>query len=166
MAPNFIVLALAALVPLMVGFAWYNPKVFGHVWIKNSGKTPAELQAGNMMVILGLTYLLGLFLALGIFVMVIHQSHLYSIVQGNPDLNDPTSSLSTNLKWIMDNYGQNFRTFKHGSFHGILGAVFVALPILAINALFERRGASYIFVHLGYWMLTMALMGGIICQFA
>lgn len=56
-----------------------------------------------------------------------------------------------------------FRTFKHGSFHGIIGAIFFALPILGINALFERRGAKYIFLHLGYWVITMALMGGVIC---
>lgn len=166
MAPNFIVLALAALIPLIVGFAWYNPKVFGHVWIKNSGKTQEELKAGNLLVIFGLTYLFGLFLALALFSMVIHQAGLYSMVQGNPDLNDPASKLSETIKFLMDNYGQNFRTFKHGVLHGIIGALFVGLPLIGITALFERRGASYIFVHLGYWMLTMALMGGIICQFA
>jgi len=32
--------------------------------------------------------------------------------------------------------------------------------------MFERRGFKYIAIHGGYWMLTLGLMGGIICQFA
>jgi hypothetical protein len=70
------------------------------------------------------------------------------------------------LKMFLDKYGNNFRTFKHGAFHGILSALFFATPVLGINALFERKSFKYIFVHAGYWMLTLALMGGVICAYA
>ena len=63
----------------------------------------------------------------------------------------------------MDQYGQNFRTFKHGAFHGTLSGIFYAFPIIAINALFERRSWKYIWIHTGYWILTLALMGGTVC---
>ena len=33
------------------------------------------------------------------------------------------------------------------------------------NALFERKGFRYIAVNAGYWILTLMIMGGIICQF-
>jgi hydrogenase maturation factor len=37
---------------------------------------------------------------------------------------------------------------------------------VGINALFERRGGKYILVHVGYWIVTLALIGGVVCQFA
>ena len=41
--------------------------------------------------------------------------------------------------------------------------LFLALPILGTNALFERKGFKYIAVNAGYWILTIALMGGLLC---
>lgn len=35
-----------------------------------------------------------------------------------------------------------------------------------INALFERRGFKYIAIHTGYWLITLAIIGGLMCQFA
>jgi hypothetical protein len=32
--------------------------------------------------------------------------------------------------------------------------------------LFERRSWKYIFINAGYWILTLTLMGGIICAYA
>ena len=52
------VFALAALVPLVIGFIWYNPKVFGSAWIKATGLTEEQLMGGNMMLIFGITYLM------------------------------------------------------------------------------------------------------------
>jgi cytochrome b561 len=67
---------------------------------------------------------------------------------------------------FMEKYGKLYRTFKHGAFHGVLAGIFFAMPITGIVALYERRSAKYIFVHVGYWTLTMALMGGVICAYA
>lgn len=64
---------------------------------------------------------------------------------------------------FMDDYGNAFRTFKHGVIHGIIAGIFVALPIIGTNALFERKGAKYILINTGYWIVTLAIMGGIIC---
>jgi hypothetical protein len=32
--------------------------------------------------------------------------------------------------------------------------------------LFERKGFRYIAINGGYWIISMALMGGIICAFS
>ena len=66
---------------------------------------------------------------------------------------------------MMAKYGNEFRTFKHGTFHGTLGGLAFALPILGTNALFERKGFKYIAINVGFWTISMALMGGIICAF-
>ena len=58
---NVWVLFVAALIPLITGAVWYNPKVFGNAWLKTSGLTEEEAQSGNMAVIFGLSYVFGLF---------------------------------------------------------------------------------------------------------
>ena len=62
----------------------------------------------------------------------------------------------------MDLVGSGHRTFGHGAFHGILGGLFIVMPILSINALFERKGFKYIAINCGYWIASMAIMGGIV----
>lgn len=64
---------------------------------------------------------------------------------------------------FMNDYGTAFRTFKHGVLHGVLAGIFIVLPVLGTNALFERKSAKYIFINSGYWIVTLGLMGGIIC---
>ncbi|HRN41812.1 MAG TPA: DUF1761 family protein [Vicingus sp.] len=32
--------------------------------------------------------------------------------------------------------------------------------------MFERKGFKYIAINSGYWIITLGLMGGVICQFA
>jgi hypothetical protein len=66
----------------------------------------------------------------------------------------------------MDTHGNNFRTFKHGLLHGSMSGILFVLPILAINAMFERKGFKYIAINAGYWIICLAIMGGIICQMA
>jgi hypothetical protein len=42
--------------------------------------------------------------------------------------------------------------------------IFIALPILATQAMFERKSLKYVLINAGYWIITLALMGGIVCQ--
>jgi len=63
-------------------------------------------------------------------------------------------------------YWDSYRTFKHGTFHGTLAGLLLATPIVGVKALFERKGFRYIAINGGYWIVSMALMGGIICAFS
>ena len=65
---------------------------------------------------------------------------------------------------FMTSDGDRFRTFKHGALHGGLVGGFIGLPILVINGLFERKGFKYGLINAGYWIITLAIMGGILCQ--
>lgn len=44
-------------------------------------------------------------------------------------------------------------------------SIVFGLPILATNAMFERKGFKYIGVNGLYRFITITLMGGFICQF-
>ena len=46
---NFPAILVAAVSALVVGFIWYNPKVFGNAWMEAAGLTEAQLKAGNMV---------------------------------------------------------------------------------------------------------------------
>lgn len=164
MTPNFLIILIAALVPTVVGFIWYNPKVMGTVWMKAANMDEEKMKGANMMVIFGVSLILSFLLAFSIQFMVIHQWGVFSTL-ATPENTGPESPLGMELSNFMAKYGTNFRTFKHGAFHGFLAGFTLVLPILGTNALFERKGFKYIAVNCGYWMITMALMGGIICQF-
>lgn len=161
---HWYILFLAALVPMVVGFIWYNPKVFGNAWMKAAGVTPESAKGANMGLIFGLTYLFSLFIAFIMCSMVVHQFHVFSLFANDPTAQDPNSEIGMMLKGFMDKFGSNFRTFKHGAFHGVIAGIFFALPVIAINALFERKGFKYIAINAGYFIVILALMGGVICQ--
>ncbi|HQQ94572.1 MAG TPA: DUF1761 domain-containing protein [Bacteroidia bacterium] len=162
---NLFAIACTALVPIILGFIWYHPRLFGKIWMREAGLLEEQIRNSNMLKILGLTLLLGFTLAFMMQVLVIHQSHIRSLFYLQP-INDPGTEAGALYKKIMDNYGQSYRTFKHGSFHGTILGFLVIVPVIAINALFERKSFKYIAVHAGYWILTFALMGGLISAFA
>lgn len=162
---NFLYIALAAIIPLATGFIWYSKPLFANAWMKSSGTTEEKIKNSNMLVIFIFTYVLSLLLAMMLMPIVIHQFGIFSVLANEPGMKKPDSEVSRYVADFMSRYGNNFRTFKHGSFHGALVGLFFALPVLGINALFERRGFKYIAIHTGYWIITLALMGGVVCAF-
>ncbi|GAA4278356.1 DUF1761 domain-containing protein [Aquimarina mytili] len=166
MEVNFLIAALAALIPMVLGFIWYNPKVFGTAWMNACGFTPEDLKGGNMALIFILSYVFSFFLAMMLNTIVIHQFGFFSTLMSDPDLMKEGTETYQYAQDFMTKYGGNFRTFKHGALHGAISGIFFVLPVLGTNALFERKGFKYILVNVGYWTVCLALMGGVICQFA
>lgn len=154
---NPIAMLVAAISALVVGFIWYNPKVFGNAWMQAAGMTDEQVKGGNMVKIFGLALIFAFLLATALPGIVIHQMGVFSLIGG-----DPSVALPSYEAFIAD-YSDAFRTFKHGALHGVLTGVFIALPIIGTNALFERKSAKYIFINAGYWIVTLGVMGAIIC---
>jgi hypothetical protein len=159
---NFVALFLAAIATLVTGFIWYSPKVFGTIWMKENNLTQEELKKGNMLKIFGLTYIFSLMITMTLMSLTIHQSGAIGMVGGPPLIDSAKPSFAA----FMADYGMAYRTFKHGALHGFMSGLFFAFPLIGINGLFERKSWKYIFIHSGYWLLTLTLMGGIICGFA
>ena len=162
---NFLYVFLAALVPMIFGFIWYYPKVFGKVWMDASGMTEAKMKSGNMSVIFGVSLVLSFLLAISLMPITIHQMGVFSTL-ANPDtMADPINSEGAKyFKDFMSKYGSDFRTFKHGLFHGISAGLLFVLPVMGITAIQERKGFKYIAINCGYWILCLGIMGCIICQ--
>jgi hypothetical protein len=154
---NFIAILAAAISALFVGFIWYNPKVFGNAWMKAAGINEEQIKNGNMAKIFILSLIFSFLLSFAMQFLVIHQTGVLGAIGG-----DPTKALPSYAAFMAD-YGDTFRTFKHGALHGFMGGILIALPIIGTNALFERKSAKYILINSGYWIVTLTIMGAIVC---
>ncbi|WP_396175474.1 DUF1761 domain-containing protein [Flavobacterium sp.] len=157
MEMNFYAILVAAASTLVVGAVWYSPMLFANAWMKESGLTEEQLKKGNMLKIFGLTFIFSIMIAMIMQVLTIHQFGAIGMVGG-----DPTKALPSYNAFMAD-YGTVFRTFKHGALHGFMSGLFFALPVIAINGLFERKSWKYIFIHAGYWIVSLTIMGAIVC---
>jgi len=157
---NFLALLVAAASTLLVGFVWYHPKVFGTIWMKEAGMTEDIMKARNMSLIFGMAVFYAFLIAMTLQFLVIHQWGAVSMVGGDPALAKPSYAN------FMADYGTVFRTFKHGLLHGFIAGLFLALPIIGTNALFEKRSWKYTLINGGFWIVCFMLMGGIICAWA
>jgi hypothetical protein len=156
----FAVCAIAALIPMIMGFIWYSKAVFGNAWMRVNRFHPEDMKGGNMALTFILTYIFSYLIAMFMSTVVIHQFALSSIIA-----NDKSDTAKTWITETMKTYGGNFRTFKHGALHGSIASIFFVLPVISIISLFEKRGWKYVMIHWGYWLITLALMGGVLCQF-
>lgn len=154
---NFLAILVAAIVPIIIGFLWYNPKTFGTAWMREAEMTPEKMKAANMPVIFGLTLLLSFVLAFFLQQITNHQSGAIQLVGGD------IAAAKPSFDAFMADYGTTFRTFKHGALHGVLAGLFLFFPVIAINGMFERKSWKYIFINSGYWVITLAIMGAIVC---
>lgn len=164
MGPNFLMIPVAALIPMVVGFVWYNPKVFGTIWMKETGVTEEKAQQANMAVTFGLAYLFACMLGVVIMGMSIHQMGVVQLFATKEGFDQAGSEAQQQFATVMGMVGTIHLSFGHGLLHGTLGGLFAALPILATNALFEMKSWKYIWINVGYWIISMALMGGVLCQ--
>ena len=130
---NWLSIVVAAIVPMLVGFVWYNPKVFGAGWMKAAGLTEADAKKGNMAVIFGVSLVLS-------FLMSIY------------------------ILFNVDGPGQEgvYDSFRHGAFHGAAMALMLATPVMVTNALFEQKSLRYMLYNIGFWLVSLALMGGVL----
>ncbi|MBK8567280.1 MAG: DUF1761 domain-containing protein [Saprospiraceae bacterium] len=53
------------------------------------------------------------------------------------------------------------QTFTHGAFHGMLMALTVGLPAVAINYLYQKKSLKLFLIDGGYLVAFMVLMGGV-----
>jgi len=165
---NWIVILIAALVPMIMGFIWYNPKVFGTVWMKEAGVTEEKMQSANMGLIFGLSFVLSILLAMTYNFMHDHYQAFQAFFRTTAEHGlgvDPNSEFGVELKGLIDAYRDRFSSWTHGAVHSIVVSVFVVLPVMATNAMFERKSFKYVMVNWIYWALTIAIMYAVIAQF-
>ena len=163
MEMNFYILFIAAIIPMIIGFVWYGP-LFGNAWMKEMGFTKESLEGQNMAKIFILSYIFSLLVAFFLQFIVIHQMGVFQTLVNEPGFNEQTGEAFTYFQDFVGKYGDRFRNFQHGVIHGVMSGLFFVLPVLSIIALFEKKSFKYVAINAGYWIVTLAIMGGVICQ--
>jgi hypothetical protein len=156
---NFLAIFVAAIVPIVLGFFWYNPKTLGTVWAREAEMTEEKIRSGNMPVIFIASLIFSFLLAFFVQMLTIHQFGALGMIGGDP----LAEGVLPSYQAFMDDYGNAFRTYKHGALHGALAGVFLFLPVIGINAMFERKSWKYILINGAYWTLCLTIMGAIVC---
>lgn len=128
-AINWLAVIAASLVGFLIGFIWYGP-LFGKKWMELVGMTEEEVQSGNMKKTFGFTFIFQLVMA---FCMAMFF------------FGDPEAASMMNA--------------ANGSFYGFLTGFGWVSMVLAVNALYEQKSWSYIFLNGGYWIIVYTLMG-------
>lgn len=135
--PNMLSVAIAALIPMIMGFIYYHPKVMGSAWMKANGFTAESMSPPKpiwYLVAFVFSFMLSLKLCL--------------------DVTAPGQDKAPD--------GHSYITFQHGIVHGIVNTILFILPILGTLTIFERRSWNWLFVNLAYWCLTLMIMQGIL----
>ncbi|SEM15829.1 Protein of unknown function [Chryseobacterium taichungense] len=153
---NFWAILLAALVPLITGFIWYNPRLFGKIWMQESGLSEDKMK-GQMVGVFVFSVILSLLMAFFLQFVSIHQFGALGMIGGD-EMNANQSYYD-----FMKDYGKAYRSFGHGALHSFMTGFLFVFPIVAINAMFERKSWKYTMITAGYWTVTITIMGGIIC---
>jgi hypothetical protein len=78
-----LILLASTFVPMVVGLIWYNEKVLGTLWMKETGMTKEKAKEANMLKTFGFAILFSLFVSMTLYQIVIHQGALYSLVLGD-----------------------------------------------------------------------------------
>ncbi|NNE55763.1 MAG: DUF1761 domain-containing protein [Flavobacteriales bacterium] len=63
LSANWLAILVGAVSIFVLGFIWYNPKVFGTAWMKGIGLTADDVGKGNMGMIFGVAFVMALLLA-------------------------------------------------------------------------------------------------------
>lgn len=135
---NFLAIAIAAIIPMVVGFIYYHPKVMGGMWMKANGFTLESLGAGPKPILYGVALVLSFFASAFICINV----------------TGPGQDVAPD--------GHSYATFGHGVVHGIILTITLVLPILATMAIFEKRSLNWVVVNVLYWGITFCLMAGLL----
>jgi hypothetical protein len=129
---NYLATLLAVVSALAVGFVWYHPKVFGTAWMKSLGITEADARSGNMALMYGMTALL-------------------------------SAVITMPLAYSVDHNDDHLSPFAHGFYHGaVYYGLMVALPVVCINGIFDKKSLTGVLISAGYWVLTLGVMAGVL----
>lgn len=135
---NYLSLTLATLVPMIIGFIYYHPKLAGKAWMQANGFTLESLGKGPKPILFAVALILSFLLSM--FVS-------YNVTGPGQEVG---------------NDGHSYVTFQHGLLHGVELAVLFVAPVLGTIGIFEKKSMKWFWVNEGYWLITLCLMAGIL----
>ncbi len=163
---NYWVIFVAAIVPAVVGALWYSPLLFGKFWQRDANLTDEKLKEANMPLLMVLSYVFSCLIAFGLMGLCNHEIgvvQLYSSLEGFDEVGSAAQTDFQNV--LLRVKGLHGNSFGHGVLHGVIAAISLAFPIVAIQGMFNRKSWKSIWLHTGYWVISFAIMGGLVGKF-
>ncbi|MBI2078552.1 MAG: DUF1761 domain-containing protein [Euryarchaeota archaeon] len=135
---NWLALAIAVVINIVLGFLWYSPKLpTGKIWMRGVGLSPDHKPTTKQLAVAMVLMVVGSFLMMFVF------QH-------------------TNLAY-RDAYGLDQANYKLTVVDGIMGAVFTWIaffvPVLWGSVAWENKPWSLFFVNAGYYLVTLVIAG-------
>ena len=158
---NWLLLSLTSLIPLLLAFIWFKPSIYSIIfkeWDSSQYEFKLNFSSASILLILGFMY------SIAVSYQVIHQLHFQSLLMNEVGFLTGEGNAFKDLIYVFELYGKNFRSFKHGVFHGVLNAIFIVLPILVYGKFSSQVSWKSIFFQWLFWVISGAIMGGIICE--
>lgn len=131
---NWLSMVLATITPMFIGFFYYHNAVFGKAWMDSISMNDENVKQLNTTVAFGVSIILSFLLS------------FFLLNFNNDGINQEG----------------DFDTFAHGVWHGSFIAVTVVTPVIVTNGFFGRKSWKNMLVNIFYWVITLALMGGIL----
>lgn len=156
--PNPIMLPLAALIPVILAFVWYHPKVLGEALAKETKTEVPTFGIGQALI----SYVLAFLVAFGLLSYVNHQMSVMQLFLSREGFGEEGTEATLAFEQVARLVGDMHLSFGHGAIHGMLGAVVFLLPVIVAIAFRERQSFKYIMIHFGYWLLSWVLMAGVL----
>ncbi len=69
--------------------------------------------------------------------------------------------LSFAVNYIVNMHDPAEQTFMHGGFHGMMAALFYAVPATAINYLYQKKSLKLFLIDAGYLVALMGISGAV-----
>lgn len=131
-AVNYVVVVVAAVVSFIIGMLWYSPLLFGNAWMKAGGFSKKDINKAKKK---------------GMGKMIL-ASFVGSLV----------------MAWVLAYFvvyatASNFVQGMQVGFWLWLG--FIATVLLG-SVLWEGRVVKYYLINVAYWLVNVAVMGGIL----
>lgn len=138
---NWLAVAVATLMPMIIGFIYYHPKVLGGVWMRANGFTLESIGTGPKPILYVVCLLLSFMLTFWCQAQFLDPHQTSIDLEGNP---------------------KDWKTFQHGMAHGIIYGLLFILPVLGTLSVFEKKPLSWVLVNTGYWMITLVAICSIL----
>lgn len=131
---NWLSMVLAVITPMFIGFIYYHKAVFGKAWMDSIGMTNEKAKKTNWAITFGVSIVFSFLLS------------FFLLNFNNDGINQEG----------------DFDTFLHGAWHGAFIAIIIVTPVIVINGLFAPKSWKNMLINAFYWIITLALMGGIL----
>lgn len=159
MTPNLLILVAAALIPMILGMAWYHPSLLGTAWLKEAGMTQEDMKGNQKPLKFFLGFVCNFLLAFGLFALGTHEFSVLGLVGGKTEL----LATGTAAAFLAE-YGGSFSHFGHGIVHGLEAAIAFAIPFIGHRCLWAGKSFKFFAIDFGFWLVCMILMGGVIAE--